>query len=83
MNSCCNNPNIKSSTYCDWCTNYGWISVGERLPESAGCYLVSKPFSRYLPYAVSYFDGKEFDCPTRYIGEWMPLPQPPKENPNG
>ena len=21
---CCNNPNVKSSTYCDWCTNCGY-----------------------------------------------------------
>jgi len=24
MSDCCHDPNIKSSTYCDWCTNCGW-----------------------------------------------------------
>lgn len=24
MNNCCNNPEIKSSTYSDYCVNCGW-----------------------------------------------------------
>ncbi len=22
--ACCNNPDIQSSTHCDWCNNCGW-----------------------------------------------------------
>ena len=24
--SCCNNPDIQSSTYTDWCNNCGWAA---------------------------------------------------------
>lgn len=24
MSGCCNNPDIESSTYTDWCNNCGW-----------------------------------------------------------
>ena len=45
-----------------------WINVKDRLPESAGWYLV-------------FFRGKKWPFDNHYhkVTHWMPLPEPPKE----
>ena len=55
-----------------------WISVKDRLPESAGWYLV---FYNGSEMHVAFFKGKKWPFDNHYhkITHWMPLPEPPKE----
>lgn len=68
----------------------GWISVKDRLPEEKGAYLTV----HYLPALGKsgklvrevYFDGEGWfvgrvRINKRHITHWMPLPEPPKEEP--
>lgn len=50
-----------------------WTVAKEKLPATPGVYLVTKPYSQYIGYACSYFDGFEFDCPIKYIGKWRAI----------
>lgn len=69
----------------------GWISVKDRLPDSAFACLVTvwddniygDCFLNILPYFVGWdgeqwndYDGEE--CPFE-VYAWMPIPEPPKE----
>lgn len=55
-----------------------WIRVEDRLPESAGWYLV---FYNGSEMQVAFFKGKKWPFDNHYhtITHWMPLPEPPKE----
>lgn len=57
-----------------------WISVKDRLPESAGWYLV---FYNGSNMQVAFFKGKKWPFDNHYhkITHWMPLPEPPMEKP--
>lgn len=66
----------------------GWISVDERLPESATHVLI---YSKYkLPRVASYyrsetnheFDGFYAECIKWEATHWMPLPDAPEEGEN-
>ena len=54
-----------------------WISVGERLPESDGEFLVWNDF--YGAIVGHYWArGKYFISKAVTVTHWMPLPEPPK-----
>ena len=65
-----------------------WISVKDRLPEknkSVIGWYKDNPFSKFCPEVVSW-NGKGwvFVYGRRYVTavtHWMPLPEPPKEEP--
>lgn len=56
-----------------------WISVKDRLPETAGWYLV---FYNGSTMQVAFFKGRKWPFDNHYhkITHWMPLPEPPKED---
>lgn len=59
-----------------------WIRVEDRLPESAGWYLV---FYNGSEMQVAYFRGRKWPFDNHYhtITHWMPLPEPPEEMSQG
>ena len=61
-----------------------WISVKERLPEKAGKYIVCTRKKAVYCTAFRFFHGKGYFATdtTTHITHWMPLPEPPEEEPN-
>ena len=59
-----------------------WIRVEDRLPESAGWYLV---FYNGSAMQVAFFKGRKWPFDNHYhkITHWMPLPEPPGEMSQG
>ena len=65
-----------------------WISVEERLPETASEYLVVyhpchwDAVSEKVCVGIDTFRGKTAWAKKKYqrVTHWMPLPEPPKEN---
>lgn len=57
-----------------------WISVEERLPESAGKYIVCTKKRAVYCTAFRFFHGKGYFATdsTTHITHWMPLPEAPK-----
>ena len=72
-------------------TNVGeWISVKDRLPDSSGYYLTYRGGYCYvLSYSTKHklfniYDEDDSEWAKRYhiaVPHWMPLPQPPKGEP--
>lgn len=58
-----------------------WISVEERLPESAGKYIVCTKKRAVYCTAFRFFHGKGYFATdsTTHITHWMPLPKAPEE----
>ena len=65
-----------------------WVSVKDRLPETAGEYLVvyhpchRDNVSAEICVGIDSFRGKTAWAKKKYqrVTHWMPLPEPPKEN---
>lgn len=61
----------------------GWISVNDRSPEEDGLYTV---YCKDGSMAHAWFEDKWFidhcECGDGYVTHWMPLPEPPKEEPD-
>ena len=55
-----------------------WISVKDRLPESAGDYLTYMNYKK--PKVLYFMDGyfTEHNSTRWIVTHWMPLPKPPK-----
>lgn len=70
-----------------------WISVKDRMPEQAGCYLVYRQhfYGWGIPGQITvcywdgidwfddYVDAEGYELPEDSVSHWMPLPDPPKE----
>ncbi len=59
-----------------------WISVRERLPDTNGYYLCTYIFDNHRVYYDRWFSKNDNKFSTTYnVTHWMPLPEPPRENP--
>lgn len=64
-----------------------WVPVTERLPDDPqDCVFYSDDLRNPVPMSMGLYINGKFKCAgfeMVNVTHWMPLPQPPKENPNG
>ena len=78
---------VKNAPTVDVAPKSEWISVGERLPDKGGYYLICQKSDLWFDEIIQTarwnnknrkFRGAQAGCFMEYVTHWMPLPSPPE-----